>query len=151
LGPLIEDSVALGAPGAAADGMEIRLELSPKADRVLADRIQIQQILVNLIRNAGEAMRDTPGPRILTIRTTAKRGMVEVSVKDNGPGVSPQFSKQLFSPFISTKTAGMGVGLSICRRIVEAHGGTMWLEETIGGGADFRFTVPMAGKELRRA
>jgi two-component system sensor kinase FixL len=151
LAPLIEDSLALGAPDARAEELEVRLELSPKADRVLADRIQIQQILVNLIRNAGEAMRDSPAPHILTISTTVKRGMVEVSVRDTGPGVSPELAKRLFSPFLSTKTTGMGVGLSICRRIVEAHGGSMWLEETYGAGADFRFTVPLAAMERRHA
>jgi two-component system sensor kinase FixL len=151
IAPLIEDSVALGAPHAKADEIEVRLQLSPKADRVLADRIQIQQILVNLIRNASEAMLDAPAPRILSISTTTKRGMVEVSVSDTGPGVRPEFAQQLFSPFQSTKITGMGVGLSICRRIVEAHGGTMWLEETAGPGADFRFTVPLAAKERARA
>jgi two-component system sensor kinase FixL len=151
IGPLIEDSVALGAPHAKADAIEVRLQLSPKADRVLADRIQIQQILVNLIRNASEAMQEVAAPRRLTISTTAKRGMAEVSVRDTGVGVAPEFAQQLFSPFQSTKTTGMGVGLSICRRIVEAHGGTMWLEQTTGPGADFRFTVPLAAKARRHA
>ncbi len=151
LDPLIEDAVALAAPNAKAEEVEVRLALSPKARRVLADRIQIQQILVNLVRNAAEAMRDAPGPRILTISTAARRGMAEVAVKDTGPGVPADLAKRLFSPFLSTKTTGMGVGLSICRRIVEAHGGRMWLEESPGGGADFRFTVPLASKELRHA
>jgi two-component system sensor kinase FixL len=96
-------------------------------------------------------MREVSTPRILTIRTTVRHGMVEVSVRDTGPGIAPKFSQQLFSPFQSTKTTGMGVGLSICRRIVEAHGGTMWLEDTPGAGADFRFTVPQAAKKLRHA
>jgi two-component system sensor kinase FixL len=151
LAPLIEDSVALGAPNAKADQIEIRLNLSSKAGRVLADRIQIQQILVNLIRNATEALHDTPAPRVLTISTAAKHGMVEVSVADSGPGVPPAIAAQLFSPFQSTKTTGMGVGLSICRRIVEAHGGKMWLEHGPTPGADFRFTVPLVAKEPRHA
>ncbi|WP_293376057.1 PAS domain-containing sensor histidine kinase [Phenylobacterium sp.] len=150
---LIEDAVALGAPNAKADGIEVCFDFSPKAARILADRIQIQQILVNLVRNANEAMRDQPKPHILTISTAAKRGMVEVSVRDSGPGVAPDLSTRLFSPFVSTKNDGMGVGLSICRRIVEAHGGRMWLEEPCprGGGADFRFTIPLATKELQHA
>jgi two-component system sensor kinase FixL len=77
--------------------------------------------------------------------------MAEIAVKDTGPGISEDIAKQLFSPFLSTKTSGMGVGLSICRRIVEAHGGRMWLEEPLGGGADFRFTVPVATKDLSHA
>jgi two-component system sensor kinase FixL len=150
LDPLIEDAVALAAPNAKAEQIEIRLKLSPKTRRVLADRIQIQQILVNLIRNATEAMRDAPGPHVLTISTATRRGMVEVSVRDTGPGMAPDFAKQLFSPFLSTKTTGMGVGLSICRRIVEAHGGRMWLEWS-ESGADFRFTIPSASKEHHHA
>jgi two-component system sensor kinase FixL len=149
---LIEDGVALAAPNAKADGTEVRFQFSPKANRVLADRIQIQQILVNLVRNANEAMRDRPGPHILTISTAAKHGMVEVSVRDSGPGVAADFATQLFSPFSSTKNDGMGVGLSICRRIVEAHGGRMWLEDSGDvGGADFRFTIPLVTKELQHA
>ncbi len=150
LEPLIEDAVALTAPNAKAEQVEVRLKLAPKTRRVLADRIQIQQILVNLIRNATEAMRDTPGPRSLTISTAMRRGMVEVSVRDTGPGMAPDFAKQLFSPFLSTKKTGMGVGLSICRRIVEAHGGRMWLEWS-ESGADFRFTIPSASKEHHHA
>ena len=151
LDQLIVDAVALAAPNAKSEGTEVRLDFSPKARRVLADRIQVQQILVNLIRNANEAMRDSPAPHILTISTSAKRGMVEVSVRDNGPGVAPDFATRLFSPFLSSKNDGMGVGLSICRRIVEAHGGLMWLEEPGSGGADFRFTIPLAIKELQHA
>jgi two-component system sensor kinase FixL len=150
LGPLIEDAVALAAPNAKADRIEVRLKLSPKAGRVLADRIQVQQILVNLIRNATEAMRDSPAPHGLTISTATRGGMVEVSVRDTGPGMAPDFARQLFSPFLSTKTTGMGVGLSICRRIVEAHGGRMWLEWS-ESGADFRFTIPSASKEHHHA
>jgi len=151
LQPLIEDAVALGAPDARADAIEVRFKFSPRARLVLADRIQVQQILVNLVRNAVEAMRDAPRPHVLTITTTARKGMAEIAVKDTGPGISEDIAKQLFSPFLSTKTSGMGVGLSICRRIVEAHGGRMWLEEPLGGGADFRFTVPVATKDLSHA
>ncbi|HLZ75456.1 PAS domain-containing sensor histidine kinase [Phenylobacterium sp.] len=153
LDQLIVDAVALAAPNAKSDGTEVRLEFSPKAGRVLADGIQIQQILVNLVRNAGEAMRDLPAPRILTIGTMARRGMVEVSVRDSGPGVAPDLAARLFSPFVSTKNDGMGVGLSICRRIVEAHGGRMWLEpsDPKRAGADFRFTIPLATKDLQHA
>jgi len=151
LDQLIEDAVSLAAPNARADGTEVRFQFSPKAGRVLADRIQIQQILVNLVRNANEAMRNLPTPHILTISTTTKRGMVEVSVRDSGPGVAADFAAQLFSPFSSTKSDGMGVGLSICRRIVEAHGGRMWLEESVHPGADFRFTIPLVTKELQHA
>jgi two-component system sensor kinase FixL len=147
---LIEDAVALAAPNAKAAETEVRLKLSPKARLVLADRIQIQQILVNLIRNAAEAMGATPGAHVLTISTIVRKAMVEIAVQDNGPGVPPDLAERLFSPFVSTKSDGMGVGLSICHRIVEAHGGRMWLEAS-GSGADFRFTLPLASKELAYA
>jgi two-component system sensor kinase FixL len=150
LDSLIEEAVTLAAPAAGGEQVEVRLNLSPQASQVLADRIQIQQILLNLIRNATEAMGDSPALRIITLSTTAKRGMAEVSVSDSGPGVMPELAKRLFSPFLSTKTAGMGVGLSICRRIVEAHGGRMWLEQS-EAGADFRFTIPLIAEELRHA
>ncbi len=149
---LIEDAVALAAPNAKADGTEIRFTFSPKAGWVLADRIQVQQILVNLVRNAIEAMRDLPTPHVLAISTAAKQGMAEVSVRDSGAGVAEDFAARLFSPFSSTKADGMGVGLSICRRIVEAHGGRMWLESCGDNpGADFRFTLPLVTEELQHA
>jgi two-component system sensor kinase FixL len=94
---------------------------------------------------------ERPAPHILTLSTTVRDGMAEIAVSDNGPGISADLAAQLFSPFTSTKTTGMGVGLSICRRIVEAHGGEMWLADTSGGGADFRFTLPLVEKELRHA
>jgi two-component system sensor kinase FixL len=150
LGQLIDDAVALAAPNAKAAELDVRLKLSPKAGLVLADRIQIQQILVNLIRNAAEAMAAAPAPHVLTIVTSVRKGMAEIAVQDSGPGVPPDLAERLFSPFVSTKSDGMGVGLSICHRIVEAHGGRMWLE-TSTGGADFRFTLPLASKELTHA
>ncbi|WP_331588570.1 PAS domain-containing sensor histidine kinase [Phenylobacterium sp.] len=150
LDQLIEDAVALAAPNAKAADLDVRLNLSSKAQRVLADRIQIQQILVNLIRNAAEAVASTAGPRVLTVSTTVRKGMAEVAVRDSGPGVPPDLAERLFSPFVSTKSDGMGVGLSICHRIVEAHGGRMWLAPS-ACGADFRFTLPLASKELAHA
>ena len=117
---------------------------------VLVNRIQIQQVLLNLIRNALEAMvqrtfgdNETPTRRELTV-TAARSGseMVEVAVADTGPGLAPELTDHLFSAFVSTKPGGMGMGLSICRSIVEAHGGRLWVEPNPGGGAVFRFTLP---------
>lgn len=149
LASLIVDAVALAIPTPLATNVEVRERFSPKVQEVLADRIQIQQVMVNLIRNALEAMRQQATPRILTISTAIKGSMAEVCVYDNGPGVSPEVAERLFSPFVSTKSNGMGVGLSICLRIVEAHGGKMWAARSPGGGAAFHFTLPLIRIEAR--
>jgi len=110
------------------------------------DRVQIQQVVLNLIRNAIDSMGDATavcgGRRELAVSVSAgDPGMALVSVSDTGPGIDPQVAAQLFTPFITTKAAGMGVGLSISRTIVESHGGRIWTESTPGGGATFRFTL----------
>ena len=138
---LVDDALALALPNPGSARVEIRLELDRDARGILADRVQIEQVLVNLIRNAVESMREQETPRILIIGSTVQQEMVAIRVKDSGPGVSSEVADRLFSPFQSTKADGMGVGLSICRRIVEAHGGKMWLEPSTDGGADFRFTL----------
>lgn len=147
---LIEDALTLVAPSVQAAGVELRREFTPSGAHVLADRVQVQQVLVNLVRNAVEAMRSVQGQRVLTVRTTVSRSMAEVSVSDTGPGIAPEIGERLFTPFLSTKTSGMGVGLSICRRIIEAHGGRLWLEPE-ARGADFRFTLPVIDPEAEHA
>ncbi len=145
---LIADAVALALPNPAAAGITVRRFIQPAASTVLADRIQIQQVMVNLVRNAVEAMNGQQTHRILTISATANNGMALVRVSDTGAGVAPEAEAGLFSPFVSTKTDGMGVGLSICRRIIEAHGGEMSFEPAAGGGAEFRFTLPIISGEV---
>lgn len=140
---LVDDALALALPNPASARVEIRLGLGRDTLGILADRVQIEQVLVNLIRNAVESMRAQETPRILIIGSAIQQDMVAVHVKDSGPGVSSDVADRLFSPFQSTKADGMGVGLSICRRIVEAHGGRMWLEPSVDGGADFRFTLTL--------
>jgi two-component system sensor kinase FixL len=121
----------------------VRADLVPGADSVLVDRVQIQQVLLNLMRNAIEAMADSQSvQRELRISTRlSDEGMVEISVADTGQGISPSVAEQLFRPFVTTKRHGMGVGLSISRTIVEAHGGRLWVEPNPDGGAIFRLTV----------
>ncbi|MFO1082159.1 MAG: PAS domain S-box protein [Reyranellaceae bacterium] len=139
---LIEDASTLALMGARENRIGVSFRLDPKADLVLADRIQIQQVLVNLIRNAIEVMVDTPGERRLEIATVADgQGLAEVSVADTGSGLAPEVASHLFQPFVTTKRKGMGLGLSICRTIVEAHGGRIWVDDRPGGGTVFHFTL----------
>jgi len=146
LAKLIEDASTLALVGAREAGISVSFRLDPKADIVLADRIQIQQVLVNLIRNAIEVMVETDSKRRLEIGTTSDAGteLVEVSVSDTGAGLAPEVAANLFQPFVTTKRKGMGLGLSICRTIVEAHGGKIWVEDRPGGGTVFRFTLRSA-------
>ena len=141
---VVEEAAALALLG--AEGREVHLEMAfaPNTPPVFIDRVLIQQVLLNLLRNAVEAMQSSQR-RELTINTTVSVDrIVEVSVTDSGPGVSADIREKLFQPFVTSKPAGMGVGLSICRGIVEAHGGRMWLADNPGGGAAFHFTLPVA-------
>ena len=145
---LIEDASTLALIGAKESGVEVSFRLDATADLVLADRIQIQQVLVNLIRNAIEIMVETSNRRELEIATVANGDeTVEVNVADTGPGLAPEVAAQLFQPFVTTKRKGMGLGLSICRTIVEAHGGRIWVDPRPGGGTIFRFTLRAAKHE----
>jgi len=139
---LIEEASALALVGAKEKGVRVVFRLDPRAHLVLADRIQIQQVLLNLIRNAIEAMQDSER-RELVIGTRGDQGdgLVEASVQDTGSGIAPDIAARLFEPFVTSKKHGMGVGLSICRTIVEAHGGKIWAESEQGRGTIFRFTL----------
>jgi two-component system sensor kinase FixL len=145
---LLEEASALALVGARSLDVSVRVERDPAVDQVFVDKVQVQQVLVNLIRNALESMEGAPR-RELTIRLVASpEDMAEIRVIDTGPGISATIADKLFQPFVSTKSgAGMGVGLSICRTIIEAHGGGIWAEPNPEGGAVFRFTVPRATAE----
>jgi two-component system, LuxR family, sensor kinase FixL len=149
LSKLIEEASALALIGEKDRQVDVRLSLDPAADAVFADRVQVQQVLLNLIRNGIDAMHDgEPRRRALLISTEmTDEGWSRVSVADTGPGIADAVRERLFQPFMTTKAQGMGVGLSISRSIVEAHGGRIWAEANPGGGALFRFTLPPADQK----
>ncbi|HEX3970017.1 MAG TPA: MASE4 domain-containing protein [Stellaceae bacterium] len=154
LATTIEDAigVAQAATGRSA-GMMIETTLEPAAPLVVIDRIQIQQVLVNLIRNASEAMVESDSPlrhlKISSRALTAEK--LELSIADTGPGLPPTVREKLFEPFVTTKATGMGVGLSICRFIIEAHGEKLQVADNPGGGTVFSFTLALAAGALEAA
>ena len=144
LSKMVEEAGALGLTGAREQGVFLRFSLDPSCDWVLADRVQIQQVLVNLFRNALEAMAPSTHRELIASNTRAADDMIEIAVSDTGSGFAGDALANLFRPFFTTKESGMGVGLSISRTIIENHGGRMWAETNKSGGATFRFTLPAA-------
>jgi len=145
---VIHEAAALGLMGARDQGLEPIFELDADATPVLIDRVQIQQVVINLARNAVEAMSGGDQPRLWLSTHDQGDGLVRVTIADNGPGVAQGIGGQLFTAFVSTKTEGMGLGLSICRTIVEANGGRIWHEPRPGGGSQFHFTLVKVEKEV---
>jgi PAS domain S-box-containing protein len=141
---VIEDAIALVQHQAFSHRAALRLELARGLPEVLGDRIQLQQVIINLVMNGVEAMAAVSDrPRDVVIRSqTGEPSHVLVAVRDAGTGFKQDTSDRLFSPFYSTKPGGMGMGLSICRSIVEAHGGRVWATSNAGAGATLQFTVP---------
>jgi signal transduction histidine kinase len=142
LATVIGEVRTLALLGVGSQKITIGLELDPSAAEALIDKIQIQQVLLNLTRNAIEAMATSTRREIIISTGTLGERMVEVSVADTGPGLCEVVRAKLFQPFVTTKDQGMGIGLSICRTIVEGHGGRMWATDNVGGGTVFHFTVP---------
>jgi len=138
---LLEEAGALAMVGAKERGVRLRFDIQRNMARVLADKVQIQQVVLNLMRNAIEAMADGPRRELTVAARDSEPGVAEIAISDTGPGIAPDVADQLFQPFITTKQQGMGVGLSISRTIVEAHGGRIWAEVNPGGGTVLRFTL----------
>ena len=144
---VLEEAGALAMIGARERSVRLRYDIDPRVNLVLIDKVQVQQVALNLIRNAVEAMEDTPKKDLFVGARPVADEMVEVYVSDTGHGIGPEAAEQLFQPFMTTKVHGMGIGLSISRTIIEAHGGRIWVEPNPGGGAVFRFTLPGVREE----
>lgn len=142
LSKVVEEAAALGLVGVREHQVDVRFELDAEANTVFVDRVQIQQVLLNLIRNAVEAMHEAPVRRLVISTHRRDDGFALVRVADSGSGLAPEIREKLFQPFMTTKAQGMGVGLSISRSIVDAHGGRIWAEANEGGGTVFLFTLP---------
>jgi two-component system sensor kinase FixL len=138
---LVEEASALALVGAKDQGVRVTFQFDPTIDLVLADKVQIQQVLLNLIRNAIEAMDGSQKRELVVATERVDDDMVAIAVADTGGGIAPDMVAQLFQPFVTTKRHGMGVGLSISRTIVEAHGGQIGAGPNPGGGTIFRFTL----------
>jgi two-component system, LuxR family, sensor kinase FixL len=148
---LVEEASALALVAAKEHAIRVTFQLDPSLDLVLVDKIQVEQVLLNLLRNALEAMETSERRELVISTAPAANDMITVSVADTGSGIDPNVMTQLFQPFVTTKRQGMGIGLSISRTIVESHGGEIKAEPNPGGGTIFRFTLrAVAHEELGR-
>jgi C4-dicarboxylate-specific signal transduction histidine kinase len=141
---VIQDVLALAHGEVQQHGIVLHTDLSTGDRSVLGDRVQLQQVLLNLILNGIEAMKSvTDRPRELAVSSRlAAPGGVLVSVEDSGSGLDPAIAPRIFEPFVTTKADGLGMGLSICRSIIDAHGGRLWVSARVPHGTALRFTVP---------
>lgn len=140
---MVQEAAALGLIGAKAVGIETRYNLAPGLPAVIADRVQIEQVLVNLLHNAMDAMAEEP-ERVLTLSSRQNDGAVEIIVDDSGRGILESVVHRLFQPFVTSKPQGMGIGLAISKSIIEAHGGEIFAEPNPSGGTRFRLRLPPA-------
>lgn len=141
---LLEEASTLALIGTREGSVAVGYRTAPGLPSVLVDKVQIQQVMVNILRNAVEAMAASPRREITIEAAPAADGLVTIGVSDTGQGIAQDIAQRLFQPFTTTKPQGMGVGLSLCRSIIEAHGGRLWAEPNPDGGTIFRFTVPAA-------
>ncbi len=144
---IVEETLALAFVAARDQSVRVSLQYAQANDQVIVDKVQIQQVLLNLMRNALESMQDSPRRELTVTTAPAPDGLIEVRVADTGSGIDPETMQRLFQPFFTTKKQGMGVGLSICRTIVESHGGKIAVEPNPDGGAVFHFTLPAVAPE----
>jgi two-component system sensor kinase FixL len=141
---VIAEVVELVRNDAAVEHVEIAVDVDPGLPPAHGDRVQLQQVLLNLLLNAVDAMRGVPcRPRVVAVHARRRESVIEVAVRDRGSGMAADAVQRVFEPFYTTKGEGLGMGLSICRSIVQAHGGRLWAENNLQGGATFYFTLPV--------
>jgi signal transduction histidine kinase len=143
LGDIIAETRELLADEAARRGVHIMIDIAGNVPPITCDPVQIQQVLTNLIRNGMEAMDTVTRKRVLSLRVLRVDDVVRTEVSDSGPGI--ELPVRVFEPFFTTKKHGMGIGLAICRSIVEAHGGELWADNIEPYGATFTFALPVDG------
>jgi len=142
---LIPETIAILRDQAMRYNILLHTELTADLPQIFGDRVQLQQVMMNLIVNSIEAMREVDGIREMVIRSQrAENEQVRVSVSDTGPGFPPHLAEQIFDPFFTTKPHGTGMGLRISRSIIESHGGRLWADPAAGRGATFHLTLPAA-------
>ncbi len=141
---IVQEASALALINGDGKGVDFQTEIDPDVDEVIVDPVQIQQVVLNLIRNALEAMVESPSKQLRVRTQRTSDNFAQVSIIDSGPGLDPNVAERLFNPFNSTKPDGMGLGLSICHSIVQSHDGKIWAEPSALGGTAFHFTVPLA-------
>lgn len=151
LSAIAEDALALASVLTRDRPVEVEITLDHHVDRVMVDKVQVQQVFLNLIRNAFEAMRDQEVRKLRISSRELEDGLIEVIVADTGTGLDPLIADRMFQPFATTKPDGMGVGLSISQTIVQAHGGSIRAEPVPTGGMAFRFTLPLADLDQSKA
>jgi two-component system sensor kinase FixL len=144
---MVTETTALALLDVNVRNTDFSTRLDPAYDAVLVDPVQVQQVLLNLMRNALDAMAEMPVKQLVVTSAPEDGGMVRITVSDSGPGLSPEIAGRLFQPFVSTKDSGMGLGLSICHTIVTSHGGRIWAEPSALGGTSFHFTLMSADPE----
>ena len=139
---LIREMTILLRSEASRYSISIRIELAEDLPKVMADRVQLQQVFMNLMLNGIDAMKEGSGGSELTIKSEAGDAQLLISVSDTGAGLPPEHAEQIFKAFFTTKDAGTGMGLPISRSIIESHGGRLWATGVPGSGATFQFTLP---------
>jgi two-component system sensor kinase FixL len=143
---VVEEASTLALIGAAGKGIAVRRVFAADLPPVLIDKIQIHQVVTNLIRNSMDALGEVERREIVIYTRRSAPDQVEISVTDSGPGLAPEVAARLFEPFVTTKPDGMGIGLSICRSIVDAHGGRLWESVPEGGGTAFHIVLPASAE-----
>jgi two-component system sensor kinase FixL len=147
IGTVVEEAANLALIGASERGIKATFELAHGLPPAMIDRVQIQQVIINLVRNSVDALSEAGHGEITISTRQAAPEMVEIEVRDTGPGLDEGVAQRLFQPFVTTKPGGIGIGLSICRTIVEAHDGKLWASDNPGGGTIFHLTLPLAARD----